>query len=139
MKVTIEEYIPEEEEPFIDIKDGSLWLDSFYDPKRQIHFYVMKEPDWIKFEFYKTYKIRFIDEDDCESETYHYRLAARLINNNLIVSEYYGDKWYTLKEDYIPDDVKRMELFEYIDKYSHSTSWSDPSLKHIKGENTDDV
>lgn len=133
MKVTIEEYIPEEEEPFIDIKDGSLWLDNFYDPKRQIHFYVIKEPDWIKFEFYKTYKIRFIDEDNCDSETYLYRLAARLIDNTLIVSEFYGNKWYTIKEDYIPDDVKRMELFEYIDKRSNSTSWTDASLKYMKG------
>lgn len=139
MKVTIEEYIPEEEEPFIDIKDGSLWLDSFYDTKRQMHFYVMKEPDWIKFEFYKIYKIRFFDEDACESETYHYRLAARLINNTLIVCGYYDNKWYTLKEDYIPDDVKRMELFEYINKHNNSISFTDPSLKYIKGETTDDV
>lgn len=134
MKVTIKEYIPEEEEPFIDIKDGSLWLDSFYDPKRQMRFFVMKEPDWIKFDFYQTYEIKFIDEVDCDFITYHYRLAARLIDNTLIISEYYGDKWHTLKENYISDNVKRMELFEYIDKHSNSTSWTDPSLKHIQGD-----
>lgn len=141
MKVTIEEYIPEEEKHFIDIKDDRLWFDEFYDPTRKMYFCVMKEPDWINFEFYKIYKIRFVDEYDGESETYHYRLAARLINNTLIVSEYYGDKWYTFKEDYIyiPDDVKRMELFEYIDENSHGASWIDPSLKHMKGENTDNV
>ena len=139
MKVTIEEYIPEEEKHFIDIKDGKLWSDIFYDPKRQMYFHVMKEPYWIQFEFYKTYTIRFIDEIDCDFITYHYRLASRLINNTLIVSEYYGGKWYTRKEDYIPDSVKRMELFEYIDKHSNSISWTDASLKYIKGETTDDV
>ena len=139
MKVTIEEYIPEEEKHFIDIKDGSLWLDSFYDPIRQMHFFVMKEPDWIKFEFYKTYETKFIDEVDCDFITYHYRLAARLNNNNLIVSEYYGNKWYTLKEDHISDNIKQIELFEYIDKYSNSTSWTDATLKYIKGETTDNV
>lgn len=139
MKVTIEEYIPEEEEHFIDIKDGSLWLDEFYDPTRKMYFCVMKEPDWIKFEFYKTYEIRFVNEDDCESETYHYRLAARLIDNTLIVNEYHNNKWYTCKENHISDNVKRMELFEYIDKHSNSTSWTDASLKYIKGETTDNV
>ena len=93
MKVTIEEYISEEKKPFIDIKDGSLWLDNFYDPKRQMRFFVMKEPDWIKFDFYQTYEIKFIDEVECDFITYHYRLAARLIDNTLIVSEYYGDKF----------------------------------------------
>jgi len=133
MKVTIEEYIPEKEERFIDIKDGKLWSDIFYDPKRQMYFHVMKEPDWIRFEFYKTYEIKFIDEDDGDFITYHYRLAARLIDNTLIVSEYYNKKWYTLKGDYIPDDVERIDLFEYIDKNSHGASWTDPSLKYMKG------
>ena len=132
MKVTIEEYIPEEEKPFIDIKDGKLWSDIFYDPKRQMYFHVMKEPDWIHFEFYKTYEINFHSDDDC-IDSYNYRLAARLIDNTLIVSEFYDNKWYTLKEDYIPDDVKRIDLFEYIDEHSNRVSWSDPSLKYIQG------
>ena len=51
MIVTIEEYVPKKEKPFIDIKDGELWSDSFYDSTRQMYFYVIKEPDWIKFEF----------------------------------------------------------------------------------------
>ena len=136
MKVTIEEYIPEEEKHFIDIKDGKLWLDSFYDPKRQMYFHVMKEPDWIKFEFYKTYEINFYSDDDYVN-SYNYRLAVRLFDNTLIINEYYDDKWYTLKEDYIPDNVKRMELFEYVAKYSNSTSWSDASLKYIRGDNNE--
>lgn len=140
MRVTIEEYIPEEELPFIDIKDGRLWFDSFYDPKRKMYFYVIKEPDWLKFEFYKTYKIRFVDEDDCDSETYLYRLAARLVNNTLIISEYYNNRWYFINnKKCILDDVKQIDLFEYIDKYSPNISWTDPSLKHMKGETTDDV
>ena len=133
MKVTIEEYIPEEEKPFIDIKDGKLWLDSFYDPKRQMYFHVMTEPDWIDFDFYKTYEINFYRDDDLINN-YNNRLAIRLNNNTLIISEYYNDKWYTVTEDYMPSNVKRIDLFEYADKYETRCYTFDPSLKHMKGD-----
>ncbi len=149
MKVTIEEYIPKELKPFIMIPgsnpNGSLWFDDFYDIKRKLHFYVMKEPEWLKFDFYKTYEIKIaddIDEDKCfeDSCKMYMRLAVRLTNDIVIISYCSKDnKWSTTDPIAISNLTTKMDLFKYADKNKTCCYSFDPSLKHMKGESEDDV
>lgn len=133
MKARIEEVKPEEEK-YVTFEKGHFWLDKFYDRERQIFFYVLKEPHWMKFEFWKDYDITIIDDSD-DAETFQYRLAVRLSTDTVILAEHY-DKWYTIEENYVADNVKKIELFEYIATANSTVAISDPTLGHTKNEDS---
>lgn len=116
MKVYIEEYVEEKPRKYMEVEDGKLFSDWFYDQEIRMCFYVLKEPDWLKLEENTTYEFEFVTLDD--DDTYHYRLWKRLDSNTVIVAKYYYCKWYKPDEKYIvvPDE-KKMTVEEYCEKY----------------------
>ena len=88
----------------------------------------------MKFEFWKDYDITIIDDSD-DAETFQYRLAVRLSTDTVILAEHY-DKWYTIEENYVADNVKKIELFEYIATANSTVAISDPTLGHTKNEDS---
>ena len=149
MRVTIEEYEPEELKPFMMIPgsnpNGSLWFDDFYDVKRKLHFYVMKEPEWLKFDFYKTYEIKITDDIDEDTSLVdackmYMRLAVRL-NNDIVIISYCSknNKWSTTDPIAISPLTEKIDIFKYADKFEKRCYTFDHSIKHMKGETEDDV
>lgn len=110
----IKERVPEEKQEKLTFENHTwAWSKyAFYDPEKHICFRVFEEPGWLHMEDGKIYDFTF--EDECDTDTYCYKVYQRLGDNLVIMAEDYGNGFITIDEGYLGEGWPKMTIGEYL-------------------------